>query len=92
MGENLGNVNPEPEIAENTNIQNEWNSNDWGQNYRNRWHVNNYWAGSQGWMEPNPGPTAKGKGSFVKGESQNPGVERRGLIMDVKSIKISTGI
>ena len=72
MGENLGNVNPEPEIAENTNIQNEWNSNDWGQNYWNWWTGNNYWAGSQ-WRDQNPEPAAEEKGSLAKGESRNPG-------------------
>ena len=62
---NIGNVNPEPEIAENANMQNEWNSNELDSNYLNWRSGNNYWSETQGWGQ-NPGPPAKGGAVSLK--------------------------
>ena len=72
MERNLENADPEPENSANMTIQKEWDANYRDRNYWNWWPGNNYWAGSQVWNQ-NPAPAANGKGSFAKGESQNPG-------------------
>ena len=47
------NEKQEPETANNTRVQTDWDKNDW-----EWWSGNNYWAGNQGGGQ-NPGPPAK---------------------------------